>query len=46
MRRCPAHVVTPVESRASLTMKSEAMKTTTGSPKPESAVFASTRPVT
>ena len=45
MRRCPAQVVTPVESMASLTTKRDAMKTTTGSPKPERAVGASTRPV-
>ena len=35
--RCPAHVVTPVASSASLTMNSEAMKMTVGSPKPANA---------
>ena len=36
-RRCPAHVVTPVASRPSLTTNSDATKTTVGSPKPEIA---------
>ena len=35
--RCPAQVVTPVVSSASLTMNSEAMKITVGSPKPANA---------
>lgn len=41
----PAQAVTPVASSASLTTKSEAMKRTTGSPKPASACCRSSTPV-
>ena len=42
---CPAQVVTPAESMPSLTTNSEAMNTTTGSPKPDRASSAVTSPV-
>ena len=42
---CPAQAVTPVESRASPTTKSVAMKMTVGSPKPASAWPRSRMPV-
>ena len=42
---CPAHAVTPVESSASPTTKSVAMKMTVGSPKPASAWPRSRMPV-
>lgn len=41
----PAHVVTPVASRASLTTKSAAMNTTVGSPNPASACSIVMTPV-
>lgn len=41
----PAHVVTPVASRASLTTKSAAMNTTVGSPNPASACSIVITPV-
>src|SRR5262249_2763048 len=41
----PAHAVTPVASRLSLTTNSEAMKITAGSPKPATAWFRSSTPV-
>ena len=42
---CPAQAVTPEASSASLTTKSEPMKSTVGSPKPASAWFRSSTPV-
>ena len=41
----PSQVVTPVESMPSLTTKSVAMKTTTGSPKPARTASVGSRPV-
>jgi hypothetical protein len=43
--RCPAHVVTPVASSASLTTNSAAMNSTVGSPKPASASSSSSTPL-
>ena len=45
MSCCPAQAVTPVESSASPTTNSVAMKMTVGSPKPASAWFRSRMPV-
>ncbi len=45
MSCCPAHAVTPVESSASLTTKSDAMKITVGSPNPPSAWSIVSTPV-
>ncbi len=44
VRRWPAQAVTPVASRAVLTTKSVAMKTTVGSPKPSSVWLMSMTP--
>ena len=43
--RWPAHAVTPVASRPSLTTNSDAMKITVGSPKPASACSSSSTPI-
>ena len=42
---CPAHVVTPVESRPSETTNRQAMKITVGSPKPAKASSTEITPV-